>query len=235
MKENTFKKGIVAGLPICFGYFAVSFAFGIFAVNSGLSITEAVLISATNLTSAGQLAAVPIITSGGSMIELAVSQLVINSRYGLMSISLSQKFDDKVTFADKFWIAFSNTDEIFAVNSSQKQPLSKQFMFGLSVMPFIGWTGGTLVGAIAGDVLPEVISNSLQIAIYGMFIAIVVPVAKSDHNTFLCVILSLVLSLAFYYLPVLKEISSGFRIVIVAIIACAIMAYLKPIEVNEDE
>ena len=138
MKEiNSFKKGLKDGIPICIGYFPVSFAFGIFAVENGLTVLQAVIISLTNLTSAGQLAAVPIMVNGG-LIELAVSQLVINSRYSLMSVSLSQKFSPSVRLRDKLLIACGNTDEIFAVSVSQNGEVGKRYMLGLISLPVLG-------------------------------------------------------------------------------------------------
>ena len=131
MENNSFLKGIKDGLPICIGYFAVSFAFGISAVQSGLTWAEALLISMTNLTSAGQVAGVPIIAGGGSFIELAVSQLVINSRYALMSVSVSQKLSKRVGLLHRFLIAFGNTDEIFAVTMSNKASVGKKYMYGV--------------------------------------------------------------------------------------------------------
>lgn len=230
---NSFKKGIKAGLPICIGYFPVSFAFGIFSVENGLSILQAVLISLTNLTSAGQLAAVPIMVGGGTIIELILAQLVINSRYSLMSISLSQKLGKSVKLADRFLIAFGNTDEIFAVASSNKDKVGKKYMLGLILTPVIGWVSGTLTGAVAGNILPEVVTSALGVAIYGMFIAIVVPVIKEEKATALCVATAIVLSCIFYYAPVLKEIPTGFTVIICAVIASALFAFIKPITVEE--
>ena len=134
MKKTEFLRGLYAGLPICLGYISVSFAFGIFAVESGLSVLSAILLSMTCVTSAGQLAAVPIIAGGGGLIELAMSQLVINLRYSLMSISLSQKLDNSIKLSHRFAIAFVNTDEVFAVASSQKS-VNKWYMFGLMLLP----------------------------------------------------------------------------------------------------
>lgn len=235
MKKNDFKKGIVDGIPICLGYLSVSFAFGIFAVESGLSIYEALLISMTCVTSAGQLAAVPIIAGAGSLIELAISQLVINMRYALMSISLSQKLDREVTLANRFAIAFVNTDEVFAVASSQKGTVSKWYMYGLMVTPWLGWSGGTLLGAVAGNVLPTIVTSSLGIAIYGMFIAIVIPEGKKSRSTAVCVIIAVVMSCLFYYLPVLSSIPTGFTIIVCAVAASAIMAAVAPIEQEVEE
>ena len=192
-------------------------------------------MSLTNLTSAGQLAAVPIIAGGGLLVELALAQLVINLRYALMSLTLSQKLDSRVRLRDRFLIAFGNTDEIFAVSVSKPHPVSKWYMVGLILTPLIGWTSGTLIGAIIGNVLPLEIVKSLQVAIYGMFIAIVVPPAKGDRAILLCVLIAVALSCAFYYIPFLSTIPSGFTIIICAVVASVIMAIVKPIKVDKGD
>ncbi len=235
MENNSFKKGIIDGFPICIGYLAVSFAFGISAVSSGLSVLEAVLISMTNLTSAGQLAAVPIIAAGGSFLELAATELIINSRYSLMSVSLSQKFSKSVSLIDRFFIAFGNTDEIFAVSIGNKLPVGKRYMFGLILTPWLGWSLGTLLGAGLGNVLPEIVVSSFGVAIYGMFIAIVVPEMKGSKAVFAVVAISTLLSLAFKFLPVLNSVPSGFVIIICAVFASLIMAIISPVEQTEVE
>ncbi len=235
MEQNSFKRGITDGLPICVGYFSVSFAFGIFAVASGLTVLQALLISMTNLTSAGQLAAVPIICAGGGLIELAISQLVINSRYALMSVSLSQKLSPNVKGLRRFLVAFGNTDEIFAVSVSNKGTVGYKYMYGLILTPVLGWSAGTVIGAVAGNVLPAVVTTSLGVAIYGMFIAIVVPQAKRDKAAAMCVFISVILSCAFRYIPVLNTVPSGFVIIICAVAASVIMALVAPIKIETEE
>ena len=229
MNQPQFRKGLLDGLPIGLGYLSVSFAFGIFAVNSGLTAAEASLISMTCLTSAGQLAAVPIMTGGGSLLELIVSQIIINLRYSLMSISLSQKLGGDVRTADRFAIAFFNTDEIFAVASSQPGQVGRAYMYGLGVLPWICWAGGTIAGALAGNILPAIVTSSLGVAIYGMFIAIVVPVARQERPVALCVAIAVALSCAFEFLPALQRIPSGFTVILCAVAASAVMALLAPI------
>lgn len=229
-EENSFAKGIRNGLPICFGYLSVAFAFGIFSIANGLTVPEAVLMSMTNVTSAGQLAAVPIIAGGGTLIELAVSQLVINLRYALMSVSLSQKLGGSVRMIDRFVIAFVNTDEVFAVASSQNGAVGKKYLYGLILTPFLGWTLGTLLGAVAGNLLPSVVISALGVAIYAMFVAIVFPKAKKHRPTAICVLIAIALSCAFRYIPVLQAVPSGFSVIICAVIAAALMAGLAPIK-----
>lgn len=228
MKNNlTFHNGIQDGLPICVGYFSVAIAFGIFAVAGGLTPAEAVLISLTNVTSAGQLAAVPIMLAGGSLFELAASQFVINLRYSLMSILLSQKLDDTVALRHRFVIAFVNTDEVFAVATS-KPSVGRRYMFGLILTPVLGWTAGTAVGAFGGSVLPPLLISALGVAIYGMFIAIVVPPAREDRAVRFCVTLAAALSCLFHWLPLLSGVQPGFVIIICSVLAAAAAAVLFP-------
>ena len=234
MKKSNFLNGITDGLPICFGYLSVAFAFGVFASANGIPVFGSILISMTNVTSAGQLAAVPIIASGGTLIELAASQAVINLRYALMSVSLSQKFDSSVKMFDRFLISFVNTDEVFAVVSGKKGSVSRSYMYGLILTPFLGWSVGTAVGAAAGDILPSIIISSLGVAIYGMFIAIVIPRMRVEKPTALCVAAAVLLSCAFKFVPLLQKIPQGFVIIICAVAASVPVAIMFPIN-DEDE
>lgn len=236
MKEEvSFAKGIRDGLPICFGYLSVSFAFGIFAIANGLTVPESVLMSMTNVTSAGQLAAVPIIAGGGTLIELAISQLVINLRYALMSVSLSQKLGKSVRMLDRFIIAFVNTDEVFAVASAQEGSVGRKYLYGLILTPFLGWASGTLLGAVAGNLLPAVVISALGVAIYAMFIAIVFSKAKTDKPTAVCVLIAIALSCAFRYIPFLQGVPAGFTVIICAVITAGLMAWLAPVKEAGEE
>ena len=235
MKRNKFLEGIKDGIPIGLGYLSVSFAFGIFAVDSGLTLWQTLLISMLNVTSAGQLAGVPIIAAGGTLAEIAVSQLVINARYALMSVSLSQKLGKSVGLLDRFIISFVNTDEVFAVASGKKGNVGRSYLYGLIITPYLGWSLGTLVGAAAGNILPAAVVSALGIAIYGMFVAIVMPVVKESKSTALCVLLAILLSCLFKYVPVLSSVPSGFSIIICAVLASIIFAVAAPIEQEETE
>lgn len=236
-KKKQYFKGIRDGMPICLGYLSVSFAFGIFSVGSGLGILQTILISLTNVTSAGQLAGVPIIAGSLPIIEMILSQLVINIRYSLMSVSMSQKLSRKVKLWQRFVIAFGVTDEIFGVAISQKEELETPYLTGLMTMPILGWTVGTALGAVAGDVLPAAIVSALGIALYAMFVAIIIPPAKKNHAVALCCLLAMALSAAFRYIPVLDKVSSGIAIIICALISGTLFAILAPIadEPDQDE
>lgn len=233
--KKVFLKGLADGMPICLGYLSVAFAFGIFSVESGLSVIETLLISMLNVTSAGQLSAVPIIVGAGSFAELALTQLVINLRYSLMSVSMSQKFDGSVRLPDRFGIAFVDTDEVFAVATSQPGKVGREYMFGLILTPYLGWSAGTLAGALAGDIFPAMLTSALGVAIYGMFIAIVLPPAKKDRATALCVLFAMGLSCLFRYTPGLSSVSGGFVIIICAVLAGALFALVAPIKTGEEE
>ncbi len=233
-ENNTFLKGILDSIPIFLGYLSVSFAFGIFTVESGLGVLEALLISMTNVTSAGQLAAVPIIAGGGAFAELAATQFIINLRYALMSVSLSQKLHNKFTLLDRLLVSFINTDEVFAVASSKSGKVKKGYMYGLIIPPYLGWALGTLIGAAAGNILPSVVVTSLGVSIYAMFVAIVVPEARTNVNTALCVLFAVILSCLFNFVPMFKGIPAGFVIIICAISASAVFALLHPIDIIEE-
>lgn len=235
MVHNRIQQGIKDGIPIGIGYFSVSFTFGMLAVKSGISPFHAVLISLLNLTSAGQFAGLQVILAQASLFEMALTQLVINIRYALMSVSLSQKLDSSVTVKDRMLIAYGNTDEIFAVASSKPGSVGKRYMYGLILIPVVGWVGGTLAGAVASTLLPASVISALGVALYGMFIAIVVPASKEHREVRIVAVIALLLSTAFYYLPVLKEISSGFVIVICTVAAAGIGALLFPIKEEEGQ
>lgn len=233
-QENKgFKAGFLHGLPIGLGYLSVSFSFGVLAVSLGLSWWQAVLVSIANLTSAGQVAGVGIMSASGGLVEMMVSQIVINIRYSLMSISLSQKADSSVTRLSRFILAYGITDEIFGVAMGSGKTFGRRYFMGLMVLPILGWTLGTLLGSVLGSILPDFISNSLAIGIYGMFIAIVLPEAKKNKNVAIVAGIAIALSLLFYYVPFFSFISGGFAAIISAIIAAIAGAVLLP--VNDEE
>ena len=234
MVHNKIQNGLKDGVPICVGYFSVSFTFGMMAVQSGISPFHAVLISLLNLTSAGQFAGLTVIVSNASLMEMALTQLVVNIRYALMSVSLSQKLDDSVKMRSRLLIAYGNTDEIFAVASSKPGTVGAKYLYGLILLPVLGWVGGTLAGAVASTLLPGTVISALGVALYGMFIAIVVPPAKEHKEVRTVVLIALLLSCAFYYLPVLRQVSSGFMIIICTVAAAAVGAVLFPLKEGEE-
>ena len=229
MNQINFKRGIQDGIPIGLGYFAVSFTFGMMAVSGGLTAWQAVLISLTNLTSAGQFAGLGIIVAGGSMWEMALTQLVINLRYCLMSFSLSQKLEKNISTGHRLAVAFGVTDEIFGVSASQEGRLSPWYNYGVMSMAIPGWTLGTLVGAVLGNVLPGFLVSALNVAIYGMFLAVIIPPAKKNKSVLGVVIGAMAISTVFSVVPVLNKVSSGFVIIITTLIVAGLAAHFCPI------
>lgn len=227
---NLYMKGLRDGLPVGLGYLSVSFAFGVAAVHAGLPLWAAVAISFTNLTSAGQLAGLGVITAAGGMIEMALTQLVINLRYALMSVSLSQKLDPAVKDHQRLMMAFGNTDEIYAIAVGKNGTVKASYFYGLMTLPWICWTGGTLLGAAADQILPASVLSALGVAIYGMLVAIVVPAAKKSKVVALVAILAVAFSSCFRWVPGLNQISGGFSVILSALVAATAGALLGPRE-----
>ncbi len=228
-------QGIKDGSAIGIGYFSVSFTFGLAAVSSGLCWWEALLVSMMNLTSAGQFAGITVMASAGPYAEMAISQLVINLRYALMGISLSQKVDRRFLLPQKSVLGFAITDEIFAVAMSRDGEVGSAYFSGLALLPYLGWAAGTLTGAVCGNILPGNIRDALGIAIYGMFIAIIIPAMKADGRILKMAALAVLLSCCMHYLPVLRNVSEGFSVIICAVAASAAGAFFFPMEEGKEE
>ena len=233
MNSKEYRIGVQQGLPVGLGYLSVSFGFGAMAAAKGVKALDATLISVTNVTSAGQFAGLTLIVAAATLWEIVLTQLIINSRYALMSLALSQRMGQRIGFLPRLLIAFINTDEIFALAMARKEPLTVPFLLGLGLLPVIGWTGGTLLGALAGSVLPEAIRAALGVMLYGMFVAIVVPPAKKEKEILAAVVLALVCSSLFAWVKPLQAVSSGISIVICTVAAAAACAVLFPIKDEE--
>lgn len=231
--NKLFFKGLRDGIPISLGYLSVSFGFGILCINLGLSVATAVGISLTNLTSAGQVAGVGIIAAGGSLLEMVLTQLVINVRYSLFGIALSQKLDSSFTTPHRIAASFGITDEIFAVCYAQKGKVKPVYMYGVILISVLGWIGGTFLGAALGQVLPESISAAMGIMLYSMFLAIFIPSAKKERGVLMAVIAAALFSLLFAY--VLTFVSGGFAVIISAIASAALCAVLFPVAEEEEQ
>lgn len=231
--KKLFFKGVRDGIPIFLGYLSVSFGFGILCITLGLSVATAVGISITNLTSAGQVAGVGIIAAGGTLIEMVLTQIVINLRYSLFAISLSQKLDSSFTTPHRILASFGITDEIFAVSYAQEGKVKPAYLYGLILVSTSGWVLGTLLGAVLGQVLPEAVSAAMGIMLYGMFLAIFIPPAKKERGVLVAVIMAAMCSLLFEY--VLTFVSGGFAVIISALVSAAVCAALFPVAEEEED
>ena len=226
---NDFLLGMKKGIPVALGYFAVSFSFGVMA-GQGLTPLMATIISATNLTSSGQYAGVQLMMKSASYIEIILTVLLINLRYSLMSISLSQRLDPNKGIASKFLIGFGITDEVYALSITSPHKLTTKYMLGLISLPFVGWVSGTVVGAYGAQFFNEDLLKAMGIALYAMFIAIIIPDARRSKPILFIILIASALSCMFYYIPGIKEIGLGFKIIISTVIAALIGAIFFPID-----
>lgn len=226
--RREFKKGIKSGLPIGIGYIPVSFTFGFLAVSGGLPIWVAVVISLTNLTSAGQFAGTNLIFAGAGYLEVALTTFVINIRYMLMSLSLSQKLERKTGTLARLALAFGITDETFVVGSLKPGTLTAPFMLGLILMPIAGWNLGTLMGGCISTLLPQALQNAMGIALYAMFIALIIPAAKASVHVLCIICIAVAVQCGLNYIPVFSFLSDGFRVIISTVAAAGLGAWLFP-------
>lgn len=231
--KKPFLTGVKDGIPIALGYLSVSFGFGILAAGAGLTAAEAWIISAANLTSAGQVAGVGIIAAAGSLWEMVLTQLVINIRYSLMALSLSQKLDKSFHTPQRLLVAYGITDEIFAVSHSKEGKLVPSYMYGIILISFLGWTTGTWLGAAAGDVLPAALTDAMGIMLYGMFLAIVLPEIRKSRGILVVAAAAALVSILFYF--VFTAVSGGFAVILSAVAAAALGAWLFPVDEEEEE
>lgn len=225
-----FKKGLKDGIPIATGYLAVSFTLGIAAKKVGMNTFQATLMSFLNLTSAGEFAAIGLIGTGASYLEMAITQFIINIRYFLMSCALSQKLEKNLPFFHRFFLAFGITDEIFGLSVSVSGKLNPYYTYGMMTLAIPGWALGTCLGVITGNALSPRILSAFSVALYGMFLAVIVPPMRKNKILAGIVIISMFMSGLFSKLPIIKNMSSGFQIIILTILIAGIAAILFPIQ-----
>ncbi|MFA6948569.1 MAG: AzlC family ABC transporter permease [Eubacteriales bacterium] len=228
-KPLTFIRGARDGLPVGLGYLSVAFAFGMIATaEKGMPLWGAALVSLTNFTGTGQFVGVDLMSVGTGIIELVCTLAVINARYFLMSLSLSQKLPENITLWQRMMIAFGNTDENFALMMLQSEPLTFPYMMGMIITSYSGWVGGTILGGAASAVIPSSLLSALGIALYAMFIALVVPPAKADRRVLGVVAAAAAISCALYYIPASSGIGSGWIIIISGVLSSAAGAVFFP-------
>lgn len=240
-----FSRGLRDGLPIALGYVPVAFAYAMSAVAQGFPVWFPILVSATNFTGTGQFAGTNLIAAGASLAVLFATMLVINIRYALMSVSLSQKLDGNFPLWKRLIVSFGVTDENYAVAVQQPNKLKFSYLMGLMGCSFAGWLGGTALGAgmsallsalLTGDAAAwyDILMSAFNISLYAMFVAIVIPPARGDKKILLLVALSIAGSCLFYFVPVLHSLPSGVDIIVVSVVCTAILALLFPRRDEED-
>ncbi|MCI8515729.1 MAG: AzlC family ABC transporter permease [Hungatella sp.] len=229
MHKQTYIRGMKDGIPVGLGYFVVSFTIGIAARKADLTPFQATVMSFTNNTSAGQFASFALIASGAPYLEMVISQAVINLRYCLMSCALSQKVDNRLPFYHRFLIAFGVTDEIFGLSVSWKGKLDPWYTYGIMSVAVPGWSLGTLAGVLSTGMLPQTFLNAMNMALYGMFIAIFMPAAREDKKLLPVIFLSMALSAVVQVLPLFDFISSGMKIIALTLVISLGAAILMPV------
>ncbi len=225
-----YTRGLIKGVPVALGYLSVSFTFGIIAVELGMSPLSATFTSLSNLTSAGQFAGIQLIAEGASLLELAVTTFIINMRYMLMSLALAQKLDESTGVLPRLIFGFGVTDEIFAISIVEGKKLTSSFMYGLMTLPIIGWTAGTALGAAAKGLLPSAVSAAMNIALYAMFTAIVIPPARKSRAVLFAVLTAAFIMCILTYVSFFSPLSSGIKAIITAVAAAVAAALLFPDE-----
>ena len=233
--KKSFMEGIKSGIPIGMGYLPVSFTFGFLAVSGGLPVWIACLISLTNLTSAGQFAGTNLILAGAGYVEVALTTFVINLRYLLMSLSLSQKVEQTTGTLERMVMAFGITDETFVVSSLKPGIIKTSYMVGLMSMPIFGWNLGTLLGGSISTLLPQALQNAMGIALYAMFIALILPAARESVKILSVILVAVAVNCILKYIPLFGFISSGFRVILATVIASAYGAWKYPKDEEAEE
>ncbi len=229
----TFQKGFKDGVPIALGYISVAFAFGMLAVEKGLALWSPVLLSITNFSGTGQFAGIDLISSNSGLMEVAFTILVINIRYILMSLSLSQRLVPDMPTWQRMLVSFGNTDEIFGVCIQQKEPLTMRYMAGIILCAYSGWNAGTVLGVLAGTSLPVMVRSALGIALFAMFIAIIIPPARESRAITRVIVLAVIISCILNFVPVVSGIGGGWRIIICGVLSAGLVAYFFPLSVKE--
>lgn len=225
-----FFKGMRHGVPIGLGYFAVAFTLGITAKNIGLTPLQSAFMSFTMHASAGEFAMMTVIAAGSGYVEMAITQFVINLRYLLMSCALSQKVSEKMKFSHCFFLSYFITDEIFGISSTVDGKLNPWYSYGAACVASPGWVLGTFLGAVVGNILPSNVASAMSVALYGMFLAIIIPPARKNKVIAVIVIASMAASGIFTLLSDWIPLSSGMRILILTVVIAGIAAYVHPIE-----
>ncbi len=233
--KKWYKRGIRDGIPIALGYFVVSFTLGILAKKAGLTAFQAFLTCGLTNASAGANAGFNAIAENVGYIDIALTTLIVNARYLLMSTALSQKLDVNTPLCHRMLVAFDVTDEIFGISVSVKGTLNPYYNYGAMMVAIPAWALGAAFGVIMGDVLPASIVSALGVGLFGMFIAIVIPPARQNKVIAGIVIISMLLSFAMASLPLVKELSSGIRVIILTVVIALAAAILFPVKEEEDE
>lgn len=224
------REGILDGVPIALGYLAVSFSLGIAARKVGLDAVQSFFASLFNNALAGEYAGFAVIGAGGSLLEMAVVMLVANARYLLMSCSMAQRFSPDTPIIHRVLVGFDLTDELFGIAIARPGEVDPYYSYGAMVVALPGWAFGGMAGVIAGSVLPERVVSALSVALFGMFLAIIIPPARKSRVVAGLVLASFATSALFAWAPLLSGLSEGVRTIILTVALSALAAALFPVD-----
>lgn len=233
-RGTAFLRGVKDGVPIGLGYLAVSFALGIAAKNAGMTAFQGFLMSWLGMASAGDYAAITVIGASASYLEMAVVTLIANARYLLMSFALSQRLDPALGLGHRLLIGYSVTDELFGIAIHQPKPLDPMYSYGSYAVAIPMWAIGTALGIAAGNILPARLVSALSVALFGMFIAVIIPPARENRVVLLFVLLSFAASWGAAHLPWIAGLSSGTRVILLTVLLAAAAAVLFPVREEEE-
>lgn len=232
--KKVLREGFRDGIPIGLGYLAVSFSLGVAARNAGLSAFQGFLVSLLNNASAGEYAGFTVIAANGAYFEIFLMTLIANARYLLMSCALSQKFSPDTPLIHRIFVGYDVTDEIFGITIARPGMLDPFYSYGAILIAAPAWAGGTALGVIAGNLLPARAVSALSVALFGMFLAVIIPPARKNRVIALFVLISFAASFAATYLPLISRLSGGTRTIILTVLISAIAAILFPVNEEED-
>lgn len=234
-KKKAIVQGFKDGFPIGLGYFAVSFSLGIFAKGVGCNVIQGIINSFLNHASAGEYAVYSMIGVGASYLEMAIMTLIVNARYLLMSTALSQRIHPDTPFIHRLGIGFHVTDELFAISINRTGYVNPFYCYGAFIVAVIGWCAGTATGIVAGGILPGRLVSALSVALYGMFLACIMPEARRHRIVAVLIVISFVLSYIANEAAVFASISSGTKTIILTVLIAAVAAIVFPHPEVEDD
>lgn len=232
-RSEIFIKGLRDGVPIAFGYFAVAFSLGIIARKAGLTAGEGFFASFFTRASAGEYGVYTLVAVSASYLEIVGMCVVTNLRYLLMGAALTQKFAEGTSLLKRLLVSCCITDEVFGISIAYKGPLAPAYTIGAMLISGLFWAAGTMTGIMAGSLFPPNVLSALSVALYGMFIAVIIPPSKKDKAVCVAVFASFVISWLCSILPLANQISPGTRTILLTIVISAIAAWLKPVKTNE--
>ena len=234
-KKSLYVEGIRDGIPIALGYFAVAFSLGILARKADFTPLQGFINSLLNRASAGEYAVYTVVAANSGYIEMAIMTLIVNARYLLMSTAISQRFADDTPMIHRIFVGYTVTDELFAINIKRPGPIQPFYTYGAVTVAVPAWAFGTAAGIVAGELMPTNIVSALSVALYGMFLACIMPEGRKNKIVAVLILICFVLSYIASQLSILSNVSSGTRTIVLTVVIATVAAIIFPHPEAEDE